>query len=82
MSVDERVVLEHLLDEHADFFAAFDTRIVSQDAMTLIRELRQSIAPQQPPPRQGRGFTLLATSLSSQPGSHKIRGAPRPTRRG
>jgi hypothetical protein len=82
MSRDESVVLEDLLDERADFLAAFDTRVGRQDAMTRIRELPKSIAHQQPPPCQRRGFTLLATSLSLRPGSHKIRDKSHATRSG
>jgi hypothetical protein len=82
MSGDESVVLEDLLDQRTDLLAAFDTRIVRQDAMTRIREFPKSIAHQQPPPRQLRDFTLLLISLSLRPGSHKIRDEPRPTRDG
>jgi hypothetical protein len=46
MSGDERVVLQDLLDERTHFLAALDTRIVRQDAMTCIRELREGVAHQ------------------------------------
>jgi hypothetical protein len=44
MSGDERVVLQDLLDERADFLAACDPWIVRQDTMTCVRKLRESVA--------------------------------------
>jgi hypothetical protein len=46
MSGDERIVLQNLLDQRADFLAALDTGIVRQDVITSVRKLRESIAHQ------------------------------------
>jgi hypothetical protein len=50
MSGDERVVLQDLLDERADFLAARGSGIIRQDTMTCVRELLESVAHQPPPP--------------------------------
>ena len=40
---DEAVVLQHFPDQFADLLAAFDTRILFEDAPTLCRELLEPI---------------------------------------
>jgi hypothetical protein len=73
MSGDECIVLQHLLDERADFLAAGNSEIVRQDTMTCVRELIESVTHQPLPPCQCCSFTLLALSLSLQQRSYKMR---------